>query len=137
MSIKTIEGGLTVSNARFCVVVARWNSFVVDSLEAVRELSSYVSYYNRDRRHSSLGYLSPAEFVRPRWLPIAVHPGRLAQQPPPRAAGRGCGGRAQETTRQRTAAVSHNGCKFFRRILTASLFLRNSIKTYRSGQYQP
>ncbi|MBW3543559.1 MAG: integrase core domain-containing protein, partial [Planctomycetes bacterium] len=33
-----------------------------DSLEAVRELSSYVSYYNRDRRHSSLGYLTPAEF---------------------------------------------------------------------------
>ena len=34
MSIKTIEGGMTVTNARFCVVVARWNSFVVDSLEA-------------------------------------------------------------------------------------------------------
>lgn len=34
MSIKTVEGGLTVSNARFCIVVARWNSFVVDSLEA-------------------------------------------------------------------------------------------------------
>jgi 6,7-dimethyl-8-ribityllumazine synthase len=34
MTIKTIEGGLTVNNARFCVVVARWNSFVVDSLEA-------------------------------------------------------------------------------------------------------
>ena len=34
MSIKTIEGGMTVSNARFCVVVTRWNSFVVDSLEA-------------------------------------------------------------------------------------------------------
>jgi len=34
MSVKTIEGGMTVSNARFCVVVARWNSFVVDSLEA-------------------------------------------------------------------------------------------------------
>jgi transposase InsO family protein len=33
-----------------------------DSLEAVRELSEYVSYYNRDRRHSSLDYLSPAEF---------------------------------------------------------------------------
>lgn len=33
-----------------------------DSLEAVRELSGYVSYYNRDRRHSSLGYLTPAEF---------------------------------------------------------------------------
>ena len=34
MSIKTIEGGLTVSNARFCIVVARWNSFIVDSLES-------------------------------------------------------------------------------------------------------
>jgi len=33
MSIKTIEGGLTVSNVRFCIVVARWNSFIVDSLE--------------------------------------------------------------------------------------------------------
>ena len=33
MSIKTIEGGLTVSGARFCLVVARWNSFVVESLE--------------------------------------------------------------------------------------------------------
>ena len=32
-----------------------------DSLEAVRELSGYVIYYNRDRRHSSLGYLTPAE----------------------------------------------------------------------------
>lgn len=34
MTIKTIEGALTVSNKRFCIVVARWNSFVVDSLEA-------------------------------------------------------------------------------------------------------
>jgi transposase InsO family protein len=33
-----------------------------DSLEAVRELSSYMVYYNQDRRHSSLGYLTPAEF---------------------------------------------------------------------------
>ena len=33
-----------------------------DSLEAVRALSEYVRYYNRDRRHSSLGYLTPAEF---------------------------------------------------------------------------
>jgi transposase InsO family protein len=30
--------------------------------EAVRELSSYVRYYNADRRHSSLGYVAPAEF---------------------------------------------------------------------------
>ncbi|MGD2117280.1 MAG: 6,7-dimethyl-8-ribityllumazine synthase [Chromatiales bacterium] len=34
MSIKQIEGGLTVQNASFCIVVARWNSFVVNSLEA-------------------------------------------------------------------------------------------------------
>ena len=34
MSIKIIEGGLTAHNARFCVVVSRWNSFIVDSLEA-------------------------------------------------------------------------------------------------------
>ena len=33
-----------------------------DSLEAVRELSSYITYYNQNRRHSSLGYLTPAEF---------------------------------------------------------------------------
>ncbi len=32
MSIKTIEGALTVENAKFCLVVARWNSFVVESL---------------------------------------------------------------------------------------------------------
>jgi len=34
MSIKIVEGGLTINNARFCIVVARWNSFVVDSLES-------------------------------------------------------------------------------------------------------
>jgi len=30
--------------------------------EAMRELSSYLRYYNADRRHSSLGYVFPAEF---------------------------------------------------------------------------
>lgn len=30
--------------------------------EAVRELSGYIRYYNAERRHSSLGYVSPAEF---------------------------------------------------------------------------
>jgi putative transposase len=30
--------------------------------EAVRELSAYVRYYNTSRRHSALGYVSPAEF---------------------------------------------------------------------------
>ncbi len=30
--------------------------------EAKRELAEYVSYYNRDRLHSSLGYVTPSEF---------------------------------------------------------------------------
>lgn len=30
--------------------------------EAVRELRDYVSYYNRERLHSSLGYVTPAEY---------------------------------------------------------------------------
>jgi putative transposase len=34
------------------------------SWEAVREIRSYVSYYNLERRHSWLGYVSPAEFER-------------------------------------------------------------------------
>lgn len=33
-----------------------------DAAAAVRELSSYITYYNVDRRHSSLGYLTPTEF---------------------------------------------------------------------------
>jgi len=32
MAIKTIEGALTLKNARFCLLVARFNSFVVESL---------------------------------------------------------------------------------------------------------
>jgi len=32
MSMKTIEGVMTVSNARFCLVAARFNSFIVESL---------------------------------------------------------------------------------------------------------
>jgi 6,7-dimethyl-8-ribityllumazine synthase len=32
MAIKTIEGALSVRKARFCLVVARFNSFVVESL---------------------------------------------------------------------------------------------------------
>lgn len=35
-----------------------------NSSEAVRELSSYVRYYNVERRHSSLGYVAPVEFER-------------------------------------------------------------------------
>lgn len=33
-----------------------------NSAEALRELSSYINYYNTERRHSSLGYVSPAQF---------------------------------------------------------------------------
>lgn len=33
-----------------------------NSSEAVRELSNYIRYYNGSRRHSSLGYVSPATF---------------------------------------------------------------------------
>ena len=33
MTIKTIEGVLRADGARFCLVVSRWNSFVVESLE--------------------------------------------------------------------------------------------------------
>ena len=34
MSIKTLEGALRASNTRFCLVVTRFNSFVVESLLA-------------------------------------------------------------------------------------------------------
>ncbi len=37
--------------------------------EAVRELVSYIRYYNGERRHSSLGYVSPARFE----TNLAVH----------------------------------------------------------------
>ena len=33
MTIKTIEGVLHADQARFCLVVSRWNSFIVESLE--------------------------------------------------------------------------------------------------------
>lgn len=32
MNIKTIEGKLHIQNAKFCLVVSRWNSFIVEHL---------------------------------------------------------------------------------------------------------
>lgn len=37
--------------------------------EALRELTSYLRYYNGERRHSSLGYVAPAEFERQLTVP--------------------------------------------------------------------
>jgi transposase InsO family protein len=37
--------------------------------EAERELGGYFSYYNQDRKHSSLGYQTPAQFE-------STHPGQ-------------------------------------------------------------
>lgn len=33
MSIKTVEGALRADQARFCLVVSRWNGFIVEGLE--------------------------------------------------------------------------------------------------------
>lgn len=32
------------------------------TMEAYAEVSKYIEYYNRKRRHGSLGYMSPEEF---------------------------------------------------------------------------
>jgi putative transposase len=50
-----------------CFGTAKTELELVDyanAFEAARELSSYVRYYNMERRRSSLGYVSPAEFER-------------------------------------------------------------------------
>jgi transposase InsO family protein len=53
--------------------------------EAINDLIEYIGYYNSERRHSALGYLSPVEYER-RWAATQNKPPpRAASYPPPRA----------------------------------------------------
>ena len=59
--MKTIEGALTVSGAKFCVVVSRWNSFIVDSLEELTRIKPKALVRKRYERFRRLGsYLEAA-----------------------------------------------------------------------------
>lgn len=53
--------------------------------EAIDDLIEYFGYYNSERRHSALGYLSPVEYER-RWVETqSKPPPGAASYPPPRA----------------------------------------------------
>src|SRR5574338_513617 len=53
--------------------------------EAIDDLTEYIGYYNSERRHSALGYLSPVEYER-RWAATqSKPPPGAARYPPPRA----------------------------------------------------
>ena len=52
---------------------------------AIDDLTEYIGYYNSERRHSALGYLSPVEYER-RWaVTQSQPPPGAASYPPPRA----------------------------------------------------
>lgn len=55
--------------------------------EAIDDLTRYLGYYNTERRHSALGYLSPAEFER-RWLKEHSSIARTGPSYPPARASR-------------------------------------------------
>jgi putative transposase len=63
--------------------------------QASRAIVEYIGYYNTERRHSSLGNVTPAEFER-RWL---VHE-YMAQPGGPPAAWQGPGQRPRQSTQQ-------------------------------------
>ena len=49
MTVETIEGAMIVENARFCLVVARFNSFIVESLLAGAILAQALDALDADR----------------------------------------------------------------------------------------
>jgi transposase InsO family protein len=55
--------------------------------EAIDDLTEYIGYYNTERRHSALGYVSPAEFEQ-RWRQRHKAPKRSAASYPPARASR-------------------------------------------------
>ena len=57
--------------------------------EAVDDLTRYLGYYNTERRHSALDYVSPAEFER-RWLKEHDNTARTGPSYPPARASRAC-----------------------------------------------
>ena len=47
-----------------------WTRLPVLSQESTEDLSEYIQYYNTERKHSAIGYLTPSQFE-------AVHAHRL------------------------------------------------------------
>ena len=65
--------------------------------EASRAIVEYIGYYNTERRHSSLGYVSPTEFERRWWLSQELPRGNEARGEPRVIHGRPVSGSSQAT----------------------------------------